>query len=43
MHLCYKTLTISLSTNIYYVNLHGVAVNPSWLQSVEATRSYEPE
>ena len=25
----YKTLAISLSTNLYYVNLHGVAVNPS--------------
>ena len=31
-----------LNTNLYYVNLHGVAVNPSWLQSVEAILSYEP-
>ena len=38
----YKALAISLSTNLYYVNLHGVAVNPSCLQRVEATRSYEP-
>ena len=38
----YRTLAISLSTNLYYINLHGVAVNPSCLQRVEATRSYEP-
>ena len=43
MYLWYKTLTISLSTSLHHVNLHGVALNPSWLQSVEATRSYEPE
>ena len=41
IQLWYKTLIISLSINLCYINLHGVAVYPSWLQTVEANRSYE--